>query len=285
MVFAPFFLAGRRRGCRYVFLERTFRARVETTLALRVRTLLPVVPALFSDRSPGASALPAPRPAAAWTMTELPSSARPHALNATRTIRSHCLARFSRSEGAQNFQGKNARFRCLERPAECSFWNPSGSDRRDPNTLAPNGIKLGRLRYARQGLVRVPESNTKYGGKPGKTGAPPSRCWGASISESSGIPKRKNSTFPGHFRPCPTVHREDLLWALPLLQADSKAGGGQACGPVDGLVPREAARWNANLISLFEHDLGANAVPRSLAKGKPVSTSPDHALAVRILHE
>jgi len=112
------------------------------------------------------------------------------------------------------FRAKNARFRCLERPAECSFWNPSGSDRRDPNTLAPNGIKLGRLRYARQGLVRVPESNTKYGGKPGKTGAPPSRCWGASISESSGIPKRKNSAFPGHFRPCPAVHRADIYYGL-----------------------------------------------------------------------
>src|SRR4029077_4049400 len=61
-------------------------------------------------RSPGASALPAPRPAAAWTMTELPSSARPHALNATRTIRSHWLARFSRSEGAQNFLGKKRPF-------------------------------------------------------------------------------------------------------------------------------------------------------------------------------
>jgi len=32
------------------------------------------------------------------------------------------------------------------------------------------GWKLGRLSRARQGLVRVPESNTKYGGKPGKTG-------------------------------------------------------------------------------------------------------------------
>lgn len=30
--------------------------------------------------------------------------------------------------------------------------------------------KLRQLRYARQGLVRVPESNTKYGGKAGKEG-------------------------------------------------------------------------------------------------------------------
>src|SRR4029077_16418142 len=110
MVFAPFFLAGRRRGCRYVFLEPTFRARVETTLALRVRTLLPVVPALFSDRSPGARALPAPRPAAAWTMRDPPTSPRPHEPTAPRPIRSHWLARFSRSEGAQNFQGKKRPF-------------------------------------------------------------------------------------------------------------------------------------------------------------------------------
>ena len=30
------------------------------------------------------------------------------------------------------------------------------------------GSKLGRLHFVRQGLVRVPESNTKYGGKRGK---------------------------------------------------------------------------------------------------------------------
>jgi len=94
------------------------------------------------------------------------------------------------------FRAKNARSRCLERPAECSFWNPSGSDRRDPNTLAPNGIKLGRLRYARQGLVRVPESNPKYGGKPGTTGAPPSRCWDQVSVSPQGFPSEKIPLFP-----------------------------------------------------------------------------------------
>jgi hypothetical protein len=54
------------------------------------------------------------------------------------------------------------------------------------------GRKLGRLRYARQGLVRVPESNTKYGGREGKTGVSAAPVMGPSISESSGIPKRKN---------------------------------------------------------------------------------------------
>jgi hypothetical protein len=53
------------------------------------------------------------------------------------------------------------------------------------------GRKLGRLRYARQGLVRVPESNTKYGGQGGKTGGGAAPVIGPSIGESSGIPKRK----------------------------------------------------------------------------------------------
>ena len=47
------------------------------------------------------------------------------------------------------------------------FWErPAGT----PNTLAPNRLKARQLRYARQGLVRVSESNTKYGGQRGKTG-------------------------------------------------------------------------------------------------------------------
>jgi len=54
------------------------------------------------------------------------------------------------------------------------------------------GRKLGRLRYARQGLVRVPESNTKYGGQGGITGGSRDPVMGPSISESSGNPNRKN---------------------------------------------------------------------------------------------
>jgi len=57
------------------------------------------------------------------------------------------------------------------------------------------GRKLGRLRYARQGLVRVPESNTKYGGLGGITGGNPTPVIEPSISESTRIPKRKN--YPG----------------------------------------------------------------------------------------
>ena len=41
------------------------------------------------------------------------------------------------------------------------------------NQPAPNDPKLEQLRSTRQALVRVPESNTKYGGKSGITGAMP----------------------------------------------------------------------------------------------------------------
>jgi hypothetical protein len=53
------------------------------------------------------------------------------------------------------------------------------------------GGKLGQTRRARQGLVRDPESNTKYGGKDGITGGAPAPVMGSSISESSRIPKGK----------------------------------------------------------------------------------------------
>src|SRR5204862_6721121 len=46
------------------------------------------------------------------------------------------------------------------------------------------GRRLGQTRRARQGLVRVPESNTKYGGKRGKTGVDAAPVMGPSISES-----------------------------------------------------------------------------------------------------
>ena len=50
--------------------------------------------------------------------------------------------------------------------------NPSGKRpaRLQTRSSAEPGRKLGRLRSARQGLVRVPKPNTKYGGKRGITG-------------------------------------------------------------------------------------------------------------------
>jgi hypothetical protein len=57
------------------------------------------------------------------------------------------------------------------------------------------GSKLGRLHCARQGLVRVPESNTKYGGKGGKTGVTRRPLSGQVSVSPQGFPSRKNC-FP-----------------------------------------------------------------------------------------
>jgi hypothetical protein len=95
--------------------------------------------------------------------------------------------------------------------AECSFANPLGECRRDANTLAPNGPKTRTLRCARQELVRVPESNTKCGGLRGITGGKPAPVLEASISESSGIPNRKNLS-PVTIRSLhPAVHRAGIF--------------------------------------------------------------------------
>ena len=58
-------------------------------------------------------------------------------------------------------------------------------------TPAPNDPKLGRLPLARQGLVRVPESNTKYGGKLGKTGVVSRPRWRQLSVSPQGFPRKK----------------------------------------------------------------------------------------------
>src|SRR5713226_8663646 len=61
------------------------------------------------------------------------------------------------------------------------------------NHPTPNDPKLGRLPRARQGLVRVPESNTKYGGKGEKTGVVLCRRrWQLSVSPQ-GFPRENIS--------------------------------------------------------------------------------------------
>ena len=65
------------------------------------------------------------------------------------------------------------------------------------------GSKLGQTRRTRQGLVRLSESNTKYGGKRGITGTSAAPVIASSISESSGIRKPKKYPRSGllHFTP------------------------------------------------------------------------------------
>src|SRR4051794_24882736 len=75
--------------------------------------------------------------------------------------------------------------------AECCFADPLGECRRDANTLAPNGSKTRTLRYARQELVRVPESNTKYGGLRGITGGSPRLLLSQVSVSPQGFPTEK----------------------------------------------------------------------------------------------
>src|ERR1022692_1357624 len=72
------------------------------------------------------------------------------------------------------------------------------------------GRKLRQVHRARQGLVRVPESNTKYGGKRGKTGGWPTLLMVPSISESSEIPKQKKCRGVCKIDLHPTVHRATI---------------------------------------------------------------------------
>jgi hypothetical protein len=64
------------------------------------------------------------------------------------------------------------------------------------NHPAPNDPKLGRLRCARQGLVRVSESNTKYGGKGRIQGVRPRLDWGQVSVSPQGFPREKNYPHP-----------------------------------------------------------------------------------------
>lgn len=87
--------------------------------------------------------------------------------------------------------------------------DPSGSCRREPETKsAPNKGRLGHLRCARQGLVRLSESNTKYGGNLGETGASAAPVMGSSIGESCGIPKLKKSCSKASSTFSPALHRQ-----------------------------------------------------------------------------
>ncbi len=120
------------------------------------------------------------------------------------------LARFWRPESPRN-SGQTSPLP-LPRPAGgvVVFGTHLGATGGTQTHSRRTGGKLGQLHCARQGLVRVPESNTKYGGKAGKTGAAWRPLLPASISESSGIPKRKKLFRSLRFRLHPAVHRATI---------------------------------------------------------------------------
>lgn len=122
------------------------------------------------------------------------------------------------------------------------FGTPFGNDRRDPKPNSRRtGWRLGQTRPARQGLVRVPESNTKYGGKGGITGGDSAPVMAPTISESSGIPKGKKLSPPCGAPLAPTVHRAGISSvpgvACVRLTSRATARGGLACRRRRGSVP------------------------------------------------
>jgi hypothetical protein len=142
---------------------------------------------------------------------------------------------------------------------------PPNSGQKNPSPVAPSGgrsgqsgtlleatggtqthsrrtrSKLGQLRCARQALVRVPESNTKYGGNLGKTGgARHPQCCQVSVSPQ-GFPSEKNCWQRADlsFAPLFTGQLFIPLQGLPRRDSREATGvSGLACPAIDGLALR-----------------------------------------------
>ena len=144
---------------------------------------------------------------------------------------------FAQTQGnsGRNFrEGRGALRACLNRQRSAPFRNPIWDDRRDPKPeLAPNRREARPTRSTRQGLVRVPESNTKYGGKGGITGVSAAPVMPPTISESSGIPKGKKLSPPCGVGLHPLFTGQVFLRPQGLRVSDSPQG------------PRRGEGWHA----------------------------------------
>ena len=105
------------------------------------------------------------------------------------------------------------------------------------------GRKLGRLRYARQGLVRVPESNTKYGGKGRKTGGDPPLPSGQVSVSPQGFPRRKNLSGVVNSSFAPLFTGQLFIVPLGLPCGDSReATGGRGLARITDRAGRFESR-------------------------------------------
>ena len=83
------------------------------------------------------------------------------------------------------------------------------------------------VRHARQELVRVSESNTKYGGRRGITGGDAAPVIEPTIGESSGIPKPKKFAPPVDWRFAPLFTGEVFIRGPGLNFRDSRRPTGK----------------------------------------------------------
>jgi len=208
----PVSLTGPLPRRRVVFLERTFSPQA-----------LPVDPALFLSSCPDGT----------------PFRFSGHAFNAPTLKPEPFLARFLAPRTSPNSGQKS--------PSPVA---PIGGRSGQSGTLleATGGTqthsrrtrsKLGQLRCARQALVRVPESNTKYGGNLGKTGgAPHPQCRQVSVSPQ-GFPSEKNCLQRADlsFAPLFTGQLFIPLQGLPRRDSRDATGvSGLACPATDSLA-------------------------------------------------
>ncbi len=111
--------------------------------------------------------------------------------------------------------------RCLDRRAKCQSGTLMGATGGTQTHSRRTRSKLRQLHCTRQGLVRVPESNTKYGGKRRKTGvASCPLCRQVSVSPQ-GFPSEKNCFHRADFRFVPLFTGKLFIVAQGLLLRDS----------------------------------------------------------------
>ena len=162
----------------------------------------------------------------------------------TRTRHPSHLARFWRFRSRPEFRANEPVTRCLDRRAKCQSGTLMGATGGTQTHSRRTRSKLRQLRYARQGLVRVPESNTKYGGKRRKTGvASGALCRQVSVSPQ-GFPSEKNCFARASFRFVPLFTGQLFILPEGLLWRDSGevTRSGLPCPAGDGLRRSEPAK-------------------------------------------
>jgi hypothetical protein len=210
------------RGAGCYFLERTSAPKLKTTLAQASASSTGGPGPVYSFNAPGPSSEPSHR--AVFGLFLAPRKSP----NSGQTSPAPVASTGGRSGHSGTLQGATG-----------------GTQTHSRRT----GSKLGRLHCARQGLVRVPESNTKYGGKGRKTGV----NWRPLSSQVSvspqGFPSQK-IVFRMLGRASPRCSQANyLLSALgpPGLASrrlrSSLRQAGLACRPADGQGAGYAACW------------------------------------------